>query len=321
MPVRTKQNGLGNFVVLGLAEQIHRHPISRRGAIGNYQYFRWARHHVDADHAKNLALGSRDILITRPDNLVDSRNAGCPIRQRTYRLCATDAKYPVDTCQRGRSQHGFIDDAVRSRRDHDEFRDARNFGRDRIHQYRRGVCRLAARHIQTRPIKRSDLCPQHGAIGFRERPRPLALMLVVTANAGGGGFECCADVGCQLCQGRRKLRMRNLERVGRSRLPAIKALREFKQGSVAARPDRSQNIGYFAIRFGILCALKCAQLVELCRKVGVARAETTNRNAHLFIARSNASSSGWMASRFNFSAARLTTRRLEMAMICSTATK
>ena len=40
---RADKDGLGDFVVFGLAEQIHRHPVGGRGAVGDDEDFRRPR--------------------------------------------------------------------------------------------------------------------------------------------------------------------------------------------------------------------------------------------------------------------------------------
>ncbi len=41
--VGAQQDALRQFVVLGLAEQVHGHPVGRRGAVGQHQDFAWGR--------------------------------------------------------------------------------------------------------------------------------------------------------------------------------------------------------------------------------------------------------------------------------------
>ena len=58
--VGAQQDALRQFVVLGLGEQVHRHPVGRRAAVGQHQDLARAGDHVDADrpNTRRLALAT-----------------------------------------------------------------------------------------------------------------------------------------------------------------------------------------------------------------------------------------------------------------------
>ena len=59
------------------------------------------------------------------------------------------------TC--GRRQHQFVHHAARRGHHHDEFLHPGHLGGNGVHQHRRGIGRLAARHVQPDPVQRRDL--------------------------------------------------------------------------------------------------------------------------------------------------------------------
>jgi hypothetical protein len=81
--------------VFGLAEQVHRHPVGRRGAIGQHQDLAGPGDHVDADLAKDTPLGAGHIGIAGAGDLVHARHAGRAVGQRGHGLRAADGEDPV----------------------------------------------------------------------------------------------------------------------------------------------------------------------------------------------------------------------------------
>ena len=166
-----KQQRLRRLVVLGLREEIHRHPVGRRAAVRNDEDLGWAGHHVDADFAEHLALGLGHVDIAWADDLVDSRHRCGAVRERRDRLRAADRDDAVDAGEGGRGEH----QRVGLRTDHHQLTHARNLGGDRVHQHRGRVRGLAAGHIEPDAIERRDALPEPGAIGFDVFPRLLQL--------------------------------------------------------------------------------------------------------------------------------------------------
>ena len=180
------ENRLRIFIVFGLREQIHCQPVGIGPAVGNDQDLGGAGDHVDAHLPEYRALGRRHIDIARPDDLVDPRNAPSAISQRRHGLGTAQREYPVDPGKMRRSQHQFVDDAIRRRHDHDDFAHTGHVRRHGIHQYRRGIGGLAAGYVDTDPIERRHLLAQHGAIRLAVLPGFRLLALVIEPDALGG---------------------------------------------------------------------------------------------------------------------------------------
>ena len=94
--------------MLGLAEQIHRHPVRRGGAIGQHQDFTGAGNHVDAHGAKDAALGCCHIGVARAGDLVHSRDGGGAIGQCRHSLRATDGEGACHARHIGGGQHQLV---------------------------------------------------------------------------------------------------------------------------------------------------------------------------------------------------------------------
>src|SRR5690606_20337824 len=124
-----------------------------------------------------------DIDIAGADDLVDLRHAFGAVRQCGDGLGATHGEYAIDTGDGGGGEHQFVDFATGRRHRHDHFGDASDLRRDRIHQHRRGIRRLAAGHINADAIERRDFLAEHGTVVLAVLPRILLLLLVVAANA------------------------------------------------------------------------------------------------------------------------------------------
>ena len=86
--IRRDEDRLRELVVLGLREEIHRHPIRIRGAVGDDENLRCAGHHVDANGAEHTPLRCGDIGIAGSADLVDGRDARRAVGERGDRLRA-----------------------------------------------------------------------------------------------------------------------------------------------------------------------------------------------------------------------------------------
>ena len=129
------QNGLGDFVVFGLAEQIHRHPIGRGRAIGNHQNLARARHHVYADDAKHAALGGGDKRVAWASDFIDLRNGFGAVSQSRHGLCAANSENLGHACHISGCQNDVVAFAFRCGHDHDDFLHACHMGRHGIHHH------------------------------------------------------------------------------------------------------------------------------------------------------------------------------------------
>ena len=186
--IRTEQDGLRQFVVLGLGEEVDGHPVRIARAVGDDQHFGGTGHHVDADGAEHAALGAGDVGVAGADDLVHLRNGLRAVGQRADGLGAADGEHAIDAGQMRRGQHQFVPLAARRRHHHDEFLDARHLGGNGVHQHRTRIGRLAAGHVEADAIERRDLLAQARAVGFGVVPGLGLLPLVVAADARGGRF-------------------------------------------------------------------------------------------------------------------------------------
>ena len=148
------QDGLRRLVVLGLGQQIDGDAARIVRGIGEHDDLGRAGDRVDADAAEHLPLGLGDIGVARTDDPIDRRDAGGAISQRGDRLGAAD---PIDLRHAGAARggkHQRVQHAIRGRHAHRDARHAGDAGRDRVHQHRRRIRGLAARHIEADRIQR-----------------------------------------------------------------------------------------------------------------------------------------------------------------------
>ena len=82
------EDGAGQLVVLGLAQQVGGHPGGVAAAVGQHQDLAGACDHVDAHLAEDLPLGGGDIDVAGADDLVHRRDALGAVGQRGHGLCA-----------------------------------------------------------------------------------------------------------------------------------------------------------------------------------------------------------------------------------------
>jgi hypothetical protein len=99
------EDRLRQLVVLGLGEEIHRHPVGLRAAVTHHHDLRRAGDHVDADDAEHAPLGGRDIGVAGAHDLVHRRNRRGAVGERRDRLRSSDAEHAVHAADRGRREH------------------------------------------------------------------------------------------------------------------------------------------------------------------------------------------------------------------------
>ena len=190
--VRAEQDALRQFVVLSLAEQIHRHPVGRGAAIGQDQNLAWAGDHVDADRAKHAALGGGHVGIAGTGDFVDFGDGGRAVGQSCDRLCPTNGEGAADTSNIRRSQNHQIFLASWGRNDHDDLADTGDVRRNRVHQHAGWVGGFAAWHIDANTVQRGDFLAQKRAVFVAVAPAfavGLFLCFVVAADAFGSGLQ------------------------------------------------------------------------------------------------------------------------------------
>ena len=163
---RVEERGVGRdedrlrqLVVLGLREEIHRHPVRVGAAVAHDHDLGRAGDHVDADDAEHLPLGGGDVGVARADDLVHRRYRLRAVGERGDRLRAADREHAVDAADRRRREHELVALAAGRGHRHDDFAHARHLRRHGIHDHRRRVGGLAAGHVDADAVERVTRCP------------------------------------------------------------------------------------------------------------------------------------------------------------------
>ena len=211
--IRAEQDALSHLVMLGLTEEIHRHPVWRCGAIGEHQNFAWARDHVDAHRAENSALRGGYISVPRAGDFVNARYRRRAVRQCANRLRTANAKPARDPGYIGsRQQQGVGGTGVGH--DHDDLAHARNMGGNGIHQQAGWIGCFAARHIDAGAINWRDFLSEQTAVFITVLPTLAThafLPLVVTADAIYSTLQGLALLGRNRIKGALELSLRQLQ--------------------------------------------------------------------------------------------------------------
>ncbi len=184
--IGTEQNALRQLVVLGLAEQVHRHPFGRRAAIGQDQNFRRPCDHVDADRAKDPLFSAGHIGVAGPGDFVDLGHGSGAVSQSADGLCTAQREGAAHTGHIGGGQHEGIFFATRGGHDHDDVFNTRHMRGNGIHQHAGRVSCFAAGHINTDTVQGRDFLAEQRAVFITVVPALAAgafLCLVVVANA------------------------------------------------------------------------------------------------------------------------------------------
>ena len=178
--------------MLCLAEQVHRHPIGRRGAVGQHQDFAGPGDHVDAYLPEDPALGAGHIRIARASDFVDTRHGGRAIGQRGDGLRTTHGEYAVHPCHSRCRQHQRVALTARCGHDHDDLAHPRHLRRYGIHQHAGRIGRFATRNINAHTVQRRHLLAQARAVFIHKTPAAatrLQLARVVAVHTPRCGFE------------------------------------------------------------------------------------------------------------------------------------
>ncbi len=142
------QDRLRGGIVLGLREEVRGKPVRIVVGVGDDEHFRRPGDHVDSDRAEDEPLRCGDVVAAGADDLGDGRYRCGAVGERRNRLGAAD---PIDFVDAGKprgEEHQRIEDAVRRRHSHDDAQNARDLGRNGVHQHRARIGRGAARHIE-----------------------------------------------------------------------------------------------------------------------------------------------------------------------------
>ena len=192
--IRGKKNALRQLIVLGLAEQVHRHPVRRRRAVGQHEDFARAGNHVDAHLPEHVLFGAGHVGVARAGDLVHARHAGRAVSERGNGLRAANGESAAHARHVRGGQHQRIALAARRGHDHDDFAHARHVRGHGVHQHAGRVGRLAAGHVNAHAVQRRDFLAQQSAVLIAVRSGFAALLflpLVIAANARG---RCIGEI-------------------------------------------------------------------------------------------------------------------------------
>ena len=162
-----------------LGKQVRRHEGRIAFAVGQHQDFAGPGDHVNIHDAVHPAFGGGDEHIAGAHDLVHVGHGLRAVGQRCDGLGAArlhDLGHPRDF---RRAEDGGVHLAVfLGRGGHDDFLHPGDFGRHRIHQYRGGIRRRAAGHVQAHALKGNDPLAHHPAVLFADDEAAAHLALV-----------------------------------------------------------------------------------------------------------------------------------------------
>ena len=185
----------GERVVLRLGHEVRGDHGGLGRGVREHAHLRGAGDHVDADIARDQALGSGDVGVAGPGHLLHPRDRLGAVRERRYGLRPADGVDLVHAAHLGRGERVGGDGAgprrgvALRRRDHDHAAHPGDLGGDGVHEDGRGVLRAAARHVDARRRHRRHLHAEHGAVGARGEPALPDLAFVEVADLRGGLLE------------------------------------------------------------------------------------------------------------------------------------
>ena len=250
--------------MLGLAEQIHGHPIGRRAAIGQHQNFRRPGDHVYADRAKHTTLGRCHISVARAGDFVHTRDCRRAVSHGGHGLRATDGESAADTGHISCGQYEFIALAARScratahcaaggnaaahrsRHHHDDLAHTGHMRGNRVHQQAGRISRFAAGHVNTGAVQGRDFLTEQTAVGVAVLPAFAAgffLRFVVAAYAGGGVLQGAFLRFGQAVKRGFEIGLLQLQVRHGGGLQTVKARGVVQHGGVAARFHIGKNVG------------------------------------------------------------------------------
>ena len=240
--------------MFSLAEQVHRHPVRGSAAIGQHQNLAGSGNHVDAHRAKHALFGAGDISVAGAGDLVHLGHRGGAVSQRSHGLRAANRKSPGDACYISCRQHQGIFFAFWRWHHHDDFAHSGDMRWNGVHQHRRRVSRLAARHINAHAVKRGDFLAQQRAVLVAVAPAftiGLLLGFMVGAHTAGSRLQCIALGSGNRMKRRLELSLRQLQRGHVRYIQRIETGGVFQHCRVAALLHIGQNTGHPLLDGGV----------------------------------------------------------------------
>jgi hypothetical protein len=193
------------------------------------------------------------------------------VGQRADRLGTAHGEYAIDAGQAGSGQHQLVVLATWRRDDHDQLLDAGDLGRNRVHQHRRRIGGLAARHVEADTVERGDHLAEHGAIGLGVGPAFHLLPLVVGPDTAGSGLQCATPVSRQAVQSLLHFGFGQLQVSHRGGRQAVELVGVVHNSGIATLLHVGQDVGNSTFDTLIRCRLEGKQRIHFCREIGVDR--------------------------------------------------
>jgi hypothetical protein len=194
----------GQFVVLGLGDQVGGHVAGIRGVVGDDRYLGGAVLAVGAHHAAQHPLGRGHVDVARPGDDVGGRAVPGAVGEHRQRLRPAGRVHLAHAEQRARGQHGRVRQAavtpLRRGRDRDRG-DAGHLGRDDVHHDRGGVGDQAAGDVDASPAGRDVTAGDGEAVGDLDRPLGRQLGGMDPPGAPDRLFQGLPDLGVEPGQG------------------------------------------------------------------------------------------------------------------------
>ena len=253
------------------AEQVHRHPVGGRRAVGQHQDFRRAGDHVDAHRAEHALLGAGDVGVAGAGDLVHLGHRRRAVGQRGHGLSPADGEGAAHAGHIGGGQHPRIFFAPGRGHDHDDLADTGHMGGNGVHQHRRRIRRLAAGHIDADAVERRDLLAQQRAVLVAVAPAfaaGLFLRLVVSANPPGSGLQGISLGGGNRLERGFQFGLREFKLGHRSGAQPVKAGGVLQHGRIAALLHIGQDVGHPLFDLGVGVGRPVQPGLELSLKFG-----------------------------------------------------
>ena len=173
-------------------------------------------------------------------------------------------------------QNQRVAHAVGRRNDHHDLAHAGHVGRYRIHQDRRRIGRLAARHVQAHAFQRGHTLAQHRTVGFGETPLASELALMKRPDPVGGRLQYPARFGGERIERRPQLGSGDFQLGHRLRRHAVETLRVFQQRRIAPAADVLDDRFGLPVDVAIECGRRRGELAKLRFELRRLRIERAN---------------------------------------------
>ena len=254
--------------MLGLAEQIECDPIGVIIPVRDHKNFRRPRDHIDANLAEHPPFRGGNVGVAGAGDRVDGRDRVGAIGQCGHCLRPADAVNLIDARQPRSQQHQRVQNPIRRGHNHRKPFDARNLGRDRIHQNRGRIARQTARHIK--PCGRNRAPPPAERCTRVVLPFGILWQLarVVGADTRGGKLKRGTVLGRYFGHGRVNFGYRDAQGLGRQG-DTVEFLGQCDHSRITRRANLRDNVGDRVVHIGAVFAFGRQQRCKRLFKIGL----------------------------------------------------